>query len=66
MGKIFVAILAGVSFKLGAPIAMEQLASSNVIVVLLYLYIYIALLAVHTNQNRFECERPREIRAPGL
>jgi len=26
----------------------------------LYLYIYIALLAVHTNQKRFQCERPRE------
>src|SRR6218665_1899592 len=29
----------------------------------LYLYIYIALLAVHTNQKRFQCERPREKRA---
>jgi len=29
----------------------------------LYLYIYIALLAVHTNQKRFKCERPREKRA---
>jgi len=28
-----------------------------------YLYIYIALLAVHTNQKRFQCERPREKRA---
>jgi len=28
--------------------------------VVLYLYIYIALLAVHTNQKRFQCERPRE------
>jgi len=26
----------------------------------LYLYIYIALLTVHTNQKRFQCERPRE------
>src|SRR6218665_3761173 len=26
----------------------------------LYLYIYIALFAVHTNQKRFQCERPRE------
>ena len=29
----------------------------------LYLYIFIALLAVHTNQKRFQCERPRERRA---
>jgi len=29
----------------------------------LYLYIYIALIAVHTNQKRFQCERPREKRA---
>src|SRR6218665_236906 len=29
----------------------------------IYLYIYIALLAVHTNQKRFQCERPREKRA---
>ena len=28
--------------------------------VVLYLYIYIALLAVHTNQKRFQGERPRE------
>src|SRR6218665_579651 len=28
--------------------------------IVLYLYIYIALLAVHTNQKRFQCERPRE------
>src|SRR6218665_4040170 len=25
-----------------------------------YLYIYIALHAVHTNQKRFQCKRPRE------
>jgi len=31
--------------------------------IVLYLFIYIALLAVHTNQNRFQCERPREKRA---
>ena len=30
--------------------------------VVLYLYIYISLLAVHTNQKRFQCERPREKR----
>src|SRR6218665_978079 len=30
--------------------------------IVLYLYIYIALLAVHTNQKRFQCERPREKR----
>src|SRR6218665_1646855 len=31
--------------------------------IILFLYIYIALLAVHTNQKRFQCERPREKRA---
>src|SRR6218665_1904064 len=31
--------------------------------IVLYLYIYIALLAVHTNQKRFQHERPREMRA---
>jgi len=31
--------------------------------IVLYLYIYIALLAVHTNQKRFQCERPREKKA---
>ena len=29
----------------------------------MYLYIYIALVALHTNQKRFQCERPREKRA---
>src|SRR6218665_2625530 len=38
-----------------------SLADSHCIV--LYLYIYIALLAVHTNQKRFQCERPREKKA---
>jgi len=37
--------------------------SSIVNCIVLYLYIYIALLAVHTNQKRFQCERPREKRA---
>jgi|SRR6218665_942294 len=32
----------------------------------LYLYIYIALLAVHINQKRFQCERPREKIASSL
>ena len=30
---------------------------------IVYIYIYIALLEVHTNQKRFQCERPREKRA---
>ena len=34
-----------------------------IVSIVLYLYIYIALLAVHTNQKRFQCERPREKRA---
>jgi len=29
----------------------------------LYLYLYLALLAVHTNQKCFQCERPKEERA---
>ena len=35
----------------------------NNLCIVLYLYIYIALLAVHTNEKRFQCERPREKRA---
>src|SRR6218665_2703418 len=31
--------------------------------IVLYLYFYIALLALHTNQKRFQCKRPREKRA---
>src|SRR6218665_2574036 len=31
--------------------------------IVLYLYIYIALLAVHTNQKRFQLEIPKEKRA---
>ena len=30
--------------------------------IVFYLYIYIELLAVHTNQKRFQCESPREKR----
>src|SRR6218665_2958878 len=30
--------------------------------IVLYLYIFISLLAVHTNQKRFQCERPRKKR----
>src|SRR6218665_151269 len=40
--------------------------SNNSIVlycIVLYLYICIALLAVHTNQKRFQCERSRKKRA---
>ena len=33
--------------------------------IVFYLYIYIALLAVHTNQKRFQCERPRQKRTVG-
>ena len=29
----------------------------------MYLYIYMAPLEVHTNQKRFQCERPRQKRA---
>src|SRR6218665_1136561 len=31
--------------------------------IVLHLYIYIALLAVHTNQKRFQCKTPSEKRA---
>src|SRR6218665_1290870 len=34
--------------------------------IVLYIYIYIALLAVHTNQKCFQCERPKEKRAAVL
>ena len=37
--------------------------SPNPYCIVLYLYIYIALLAVHINQKRFQCERPKEKRA---
>ena len=40
----------------------NSLTRNNCIV--LYLYIYIVLLAVHTNQKRFQCERHRE--KPGI
>src|SRR6218665_630721 len=36
------------------------LTSLIVLYIILYLYIYIELLAVHTNQKRLKCERPRE------
>jgi len=39
---------------------VTDLQSSDAMRIVLYLYIYIALLAVHTNQKRFQCERPRE------
>jgi len=35
---------------------------TNIHCIVLYLYIYKSLLAVHTNQKRFQCERPREER----
>ena len=31
--------------------------------IVLYIYIYIALLTVHANQKRLQCERPRQKRA---
>ena len=42
-----------------------KLESTDVILscIVLYLYIYIALLAVHPNQKRFQCERHLEKRA---
>src|SRR6218665_583920 len=46
--------------KLG-KVSGSSSSTSNCIV--LYLYIYIVLPAVHTNQKRFKCERPREKRA---
>jgi len=30
---------------------------------IVYIYIYIAVLEEHTNQKRFQCERPKEKRA---
>ena len=49
-----------------APLFFFPLSPSLSLVlycIVLYLYIYIALLAVHTNQKRFQCERPREKKA---
>jgi len=40
-----------------------NIACHLVFCIVLYLCIYIALLAVHTNQRRFQCERPSEKRA---
>src|SRR6218665_3161018 len=40
----------------------SQCRSLTMHCIVLYLYIYIALLAVHTNQKRFQCERLREKR----
>ena len=48
------------------PSAHGQLCYEGQNCIVLYLCIYIALLAVHTNQKRFQkfqCERPREKRA---
>src|SRR6218665_618451 len=42
---------------------IQCLVLHGVYCIVLYLYIYIALLAVHTNEKRFQCERPREKRA---
>jgi len=53
--------------EIGAmPLSMLQFwkfCPSICLCIVLYLYVYIALLAVHTNQKRFQCERPREKRA---
>ena len=35
---------------------------TNIHCIVLYLYIHKALLAVHTNQKRFQCKRSREER----
>src|SRR6218665_15670 len=39
---------------------LSSKSSLTLYCIALYLYIYIALLAVQTNQKRFQCERPRE------
>ena len=44
-----------VCMDLGEVLHLEQL---GFLCIVLYLYIYIALLAVRTNQKRFQCERP--------
>ena len=41
---------------------LEAVYLGDVYCIVLYLYIYIARLAVHTNQKRFQCERPRKKR----
>src|SRR6218665_1806009 len=49
--------------KNGACTFIARISLSGLYCIVLYLYIYIALLAVHTNQKHFQCERPREKRA---
>ena len=44
--------------------AKLDICSTSESCIVLYLYIYIALLAVHTNQKRFQCEKPREKSLP--
>src|SRR6218665_1979115 len=39
-----------------------DIAYARLTYIVLFLYIYIALLTAHTNQKRFQCERPREKR----
>src|SRR6218665_2210890 len=45
-----------------SPWIPRVLSSSTNTCIVLYLYIYIALLAVHTNQKCFQCEKRREKR----
>src|SRR6218665_875964 len=74
--RICYIMAAYVSAGIGAATDSRQLLDSRMHVVyvcvlycivlyciVLYLYMYIARLAVHTNQKRFQCERPREKRA---
>src|SRR6218665_2469383 len=44
-------------------LALKIIVLREMTCIVLYLYIYIALLEVHTNQKRFQSERPREKRA---
>src|SRR6218665_1318097 len=53
--------MSSVSYRLES-VADSKRMRGLITCVVLYLYIYIALLAVHANQKRFQCERPREKR----
>src|SRR6218665_2058385 len=62
MQEVFVCLLSGPITILGLILCTHSFSIALYCTVL-YQYIYIALLSVHTNQKRFQCERPREKRA---
>ena len=53
--------------NVGIPVSHRLRKTSELMSpsIVLYLYIYIVLRAMHTNQKRLQCDRPREKRAAG-